>query len=161
MKTLRNIKLRTFCLKSTDLVVARNHNPLKQRVLVKPSHSFTNKFLDDFKIPFDGNSQNAYVTYQPRFSFIFIIFDKFRIFSERALEGWLAWKDTISLYKPAHPTKSTFQPWDIASEDVVKAVREFAVDTSFWKTLSGRYSEENHESVIVQDNVSCVKSICK
>jgi proteasome activator subunit 4 len=53
MKSLRNIKLRTFCPNAVDLVLARNHNPLKQRIPIQPSHALTVKFLNDFKIPFD------------------------------------------------------------------------------------------------------------
>jgi proteasome activator subunit 4 len=53
MKSLRNIKLRTFCPTAVDLVLAQNHNPLKQQIPVQPSHLSTVKCLNDFKTPFD------------------------------------------------------------------------------------------------------------
>jgi proteasome activator subunit 4 len=85
---------------------------------------------------------------------------RIRLFLETDPPGWLAWNDSITLYKPPDFSKSTFKPWEKASEDAVTAVRELAKDPSFWKKLSTYYAEENHEVVITQDNVSCVKSIC-
>lgn len=35
------------------------------------------------------------------------------------------------------------------------------MDPSYWEQLAVYYSEENHETNITQDNVSCVKSICE
>lgn len=59
------------------------------------------------------------------------------------------------------PTESTFQPWESASEDAIQAVREIATNSQYWEDLSTYYAEENHETTIIQDNVSCVKSICR
>lgn len=69
------------------------------------------------------------------------------------------WRETVSLYLSPHSTKSTFEPWE-ASEDVVQAIREVTTAPAYWENLSTYYSEENHETYITQDNVSCVKSIC-
>lgn len=69
------------------------------------------------------------------------------------------WRETVSLYLSPHSSKSTFEPWE-ASEDVVQAIREVTTAPEFWENLSTYYSEENHETYITQDNVSCVKSIC-
>ena len=69
------------------------------------------------------------------------------------------WQDTVSLYLSPHSSKSTFEPWE-ASEDVVQAIREVTTAPEYWENLSTYFSEENHETYITQDNVSCVKSIC-
>jgi proteasome activator subunit 4 len=69
------------------------------------------------------------------------------------------WQETVSLYLSPHSSKSTFEPWE-ASEDVVQAIREVTTAPGYWENLSTYFSEENHETYISQDNVSCVKSIC-
>ena len=61
LKSLQNIKLRTFCPDPADLFLARNHNPLKQRLPIHPSHMLTAKFLNDFKKPFDWTSREPSV----------------------------------------------------------------------------------------------------
>lgn len=54
MKILRFIKLRTTTADPTDLVLERNHNPLKKLLEIDdPSHSFTSKHLADLKTPID------------------------------------------------------------------------------------------------------------
>ena len=82
------------------------------------------------------------------------------MFNEKDPPGWIAWSDSISLYTIPDKTKSTFQPWDPSSKDAVAALRELATDPSYWEQLGVYYSEENRETNIIQDNVSCVKSIC-
>jgi len=71
------------------------------------------------------------------------------------------WNDTVSLYTVPHTSQSTFQPWEPASADAVQAIREAATDPENWENMSMYNSEENHETTIIQDNVSLVKSICK
>ena len=41
------------------------------------------------------------------------------------------------------------------------AVREIATSEAFWKALGGFFAEENHADSATQDNISCIKSICK
>ena len=54
MKVLRFIKLRTTASDPADLVLERNHNPLKKLLEIdNPSHSFTSKHLADLKTPVD------------------------------------------------------------------------------------------------------------
>ena len=54
MKTLRFIKLRTTTADPVDLVLERNHNPLKKSLGIDiPSHSFTSKHLAALKTPID------------------------------------------------------------------------------------------------------------
>lgn len=53
MKSLRNLKLRTFCRGPTDLILGRNHNPLKQKLPIEPSDQLTDQFLDAYKVPVD------------------------------------------------------------------------------------------------------------
>ena len=71
------------------------------------------------------------------------------------------WRETVSLYLSPHSSKSTFEPWEAPSEDVIQAIREVTTVPEYWENLSVYYSEENHETSITQDNVSCVKSICE
>ena len=59
--------------------------------------------------------------------------------------------------------KSTFQPWEKASENVVESIRSMVTDSLFWKELTKYYAEESDtetDEVVTQDNASCVKSIC-
>jgi proteasome activator subunit 4 len=52
MKVLRFIKLRTTTSDPVDLILERNHNPLKKLLEIdNPSHSFTSKHLGDLKTP--------------------------------------------------------------------------------------------------------------
>jgi len=54
MKILRFIKLRTTTADPMDLVLERNHNPLKKSLEIdNPSHSFTSRHLADLKAPVD------------------------------------------------------------------------------------------------------------
>lgn len=84
-----------------------------------------------------------------------------RIYYDKNPPGWLVWNDTVSLYTLPQTSRSTFQPWEQASADAVQAVREVTTDPEYWENMSMYYSEENHETTIIQDNVSFVKSICK
>ncbi|KAF7437108.1 hypothetical protein PC9H_003942 [Pleurotus ostreatus] len=142
MKTLRNLKLRTFCSDPVDLVLARNHNPLKRTVTVQPSHQLTSKYLEAYKEPvsLDRSSQEG-------------------IFYEHDPPGWLAWPSKFSLLALPHQTKSTFQPWDRTSEAAVATLRTVAMDPEFWENLITYYAEETDEVSLTQDNVSIVKSI--
>lgn len=60
MKILRFIKLRTTTADPVDLVLERNHNPLKKSLEIdNPSHSFTSKHLTDLKTPVDLKSASG------------------------------------------------------------------------------------------------------
>ncbi|KAF9014988.1 hypothetical protein BDQ17DRAFT_1418116 [Cyathus striatus] len=142
MKSIRNIKLRTFCDTPTDLVLARHRNPLKKDVSICPTRQLTSQFLNNFKIPVDLKS----VQKEP-------------IFFDKDPPGWLTWGKSVPLYKPPHLLKSTFQPWEPESADAIHAVRKLVIDPLYWEKIASYYSEENHETTITQDNVSCVKSI--
>ncbi|KAF8807238.1 hypothetical protein BYT27DRAFT_7232792 [Phlegmacium glaucopus] len=142
MKSLRNIKLRTFCPDPVDLVLARNHNPLKRSVTTQRTNQTTTMFLNRYKTSIDTQQAQQ----EPAF------YDK-------DPPGWLVWRATVSLYLSPHSSKSTFEPWEAASEDSIQAIREMTTDPKYWENLSTYYSEENHETTITQDNVSCVKSI--
>lgn len=163
MKSLRYVKLRTFCPDPADLALMRNHNPLKEEVSVQPSQSFTTTFLQNFKTAVSTDVTNREPCVPKKYHWLecTLTAELERTFSEWNLEGWLAWGKTISLYKLPHPKVSTFQPWDKESEDAIAAVRSVVNKGSFWKELSTYYAEENQALEITQDNVSCVKSICK
>lgn len=67
----------------------------------------------------------------------------------------------MALYRPPDRTKSAFQPWEDVSQEVIAVIREVCLDPSYWKKVSTYYAEENHEVTVTQDDISCVKSICK
>ncbi|GLB36425.1 putative protein with domain of unknown function (DUF3437) [Lyophyllum shimeji] len=141
-KAARNIKLRTFCISPADLALMRTRNPLKTRVVVDPSHQLTSEVLAAYRKPFDLDQEI-----------------RTPLFLDQDPPGWLVWEDSITLYLPPSRTKSPFQAWDPTSKDALEVFRKSAVDTSYWGNVVDRYSEENHETAITQDNVSFVKSI--
>ncbi|KAG5648200.1 hypothetical protein DXG03_006155 [Asterophora parasitica] len=125
-----------------DLALTQTRNPLKMKVVAEPSHRLTSQVLSAYREPFD-------VKQKPRKP----------LFLDREPPGWVAWENSITLYLPPNPTISVFQSWDPSSKDAVETFRESATDASYWEKVAGHYSEENHETVITQDNVSFVKSI--
>jgi len=84
-----------------------------------------------------------------------------RILFDKNPPGWILWNDSISLYKLPHTAESTFQPWEAESADAIDAIREIVTDSKYWEDLAVYYSEENHETTVIQDDISCVKSICE
>ncbi|KAJ7456675.1 hypothetical protein FB451DRAFT_613190 [Mycena latifolia] len=142
MKSLRNVKLRTFSREPTGLILGRNHNPLKQKLHIEPSHELTQKLLNAYMTPLDLNR-----------------LEKGSQFLDKDPPGWLAWGDSLSVYNPPDTTSSTFQPWENSSAQAIAAVREIALTPTFWTQLAMYFSEENHEVAIILDNVSYVKSI--
>ncbi|KAF8168284.1 hypothetical protein B0H34DRAFT_792908 [Crassisporium funariophilum] len=121
MKSIRNIKMRTFCSGPVDLALGRNRNPLKRDVPIHPSRQTTTELLTQYKVPIDKRQ----VERKP-------------IFFDKDPPGW---------------------PWESASADALEAIREMVTDPEYWVNVSTYYAEENHETTITQDNVSCVKSI--
>src|SRR3954452_8422937 len=113
MKSLRYIKLRTFCRNQIDLATFKNYNPLKQEVPISPDHAWTSAFLERFQTPetLDGPSDEPSVLLfsshvlqlimQPftfflrlhSMSYPLVVF--YSVFSHGNTEGWLAWKQTI------------------------------------------------------------------
>jgi len=75
-------------------------------------------------------------------------------------EGWLACRQTRTAYRPPHIDTPMFQ-WESGSEDAICCMREMAKDADFWDKVSGYFAEENHESTVLHDHISCVKSIGK
>lgn len=65
------------------------------------------------------------------------------------------------MYKPPNHTKPSLLPWEAASQEAVSAASKLATKSTFWKNFTKYLAEENSETAITQDNVSCVKSICK
>ncbi|KAJ4489583.1 hypothetical protein C8J55DRAFT_557490 [Lentinula edodes] len=140
LKITRTIKLRTFCTSPEDLYLGRNQNPLKQTVVVDdPSHALLQKFLKDYRYSIDINQD--------------------LLFCDKDPQGWIAWGRSISLYEPPHPTHSSLLPWESASQEAVSAASQIATRPEFWKKLNKYLSEENSETSMTQDNVSCIKSI--
>jgi proteasome activator subunit 4 len=70
MKTSRFVKLRTFSHGPEDLALEINHNPLKRDLQVlQPTHSFTTKFLHQFKGPLDLDKARE-EPYGPLYAFV-------------------------------------------------------------------------------------------
>ncbi|TFK30307.1 hypothetical protein FA15DRAFT_662249 [Coprinopsis marcescibilis] len=142
MKAARGIKLRTHCPSKADLALGKASNPLKRCIPVKPSVDMTEKFLASFKVPLNPDDPIR----KP------LLFDK-------DPPGWLVWNDCVTLYCHPHATQSTFQPWDPDSSASIQTLREAATDSAWWKKVITFFSEENHETIVVQDNISALKSI--
>lgn len=159
MKGIRNIKLRTYCLNATDLALSQSHNPLKKTVVVHASRQSTAKFLSAYKGPVEQDYQHPSVRFLSKYHSLFMSLH--RVFFDKNPPGWLTSSNSLSLYTLPHPSKSTFLPWEQSSKDAIQAIREITTKSSYWEKVSSFFSEENHENDIVQDNVSCVKSICR
>ncbi|OCH96655.1 hypothetical protein OBBRIDRAFT_787227 [Obba rivulosa] len=143
MKISRFIKLRTLAHGPADLVLERNHNPLKRKVPIQePSHEFTSQWLAEFRQPLNLEVARRTPTLR-----------------DKIQSGWLVWSETIDCYLAPDATQSPLQPWEAGSQEVLQTIRDIAKDPTFWKKLSIHFSSENHNEVISQDNVSCVKSI--
>ncbi|KAJ7071321.1 hypothetical protein C8F01DRAFT_1216892 [Mycena amicta] len=141
MKSLRNLKLRTFCRGPKDNILGCSQNPLKMRVPVAPTHDFTRKVLNAFIIP-------------PNLS------DRELMFLDKdPTPGWLTWPATIALYRPPDAEQSALLPWNSESDAAIAVLRVITVESTFWEQLSTFFSEENNETAIVLDNVSYIKSI--
>ncbi|KAG1716353.1 hypothetical protein ID866_837 [Astraeus odoratus] len=145
MKALRYIKLRTYCTDPASLALANPRNPLKVEWPVKDSGVSTAQIFDAY---FSGKPVTQS---EGRFGLDSLYFDYM-------VEGWLACRKTRTAVRPPDQNKPTFR-WEPASQDVITCVREMATDPDFWEKVSGYFSEENHESSVVQDHISCVKSI--
>ncbi|KAJ3917772.1 hypothetical protein F5877DRAFT_79643 [Lentinula edodes] len=140
LKITRTLKLRTFCTSPEDLYLGRNQNPLKQTVVVdNPSHALLQKFSKDYRYSIDINQD--------------------LLFCDKNPQGWIAWGRSISLYEPPHPTHSSLLPWESASQEAVSAASQIATRPEFWEKLNKYLSEENSETSMTQDNVSCIKSL--
>ena len=46
---------------------------------------------------------------------------------------WLAWHDHMTMAHVPDAVKSTYQPWEPASQEAVNAVREMATTKQFWE----------------------------
>lgn len=150
----------------TDLVLEQNHNPLKRQVpVVDPTHEYTDNWLAEFKSPLNIEKarKEPYVMFLAASPGVLRRLPNFcsRILRDRINSGWLSWRKTYDAYLTPDFDKYPFPHGDEASKEAVAVVREVAHKASFWKELSTHYSSENNAEVIVQDDVSCVKSICK
>ncbi|KAJ4476693.1 hypothetical protein J3R30DRAFT_3704168 [Lentinula aciculospora] len=140
LKNTRNLKLRTFCTSPDDLYEGRNRNPLKQIMIVDdPSPTLSQKFLKDYR----------YSVHMKQDLF----------FCDNNPQGWIAWGHSIALCKPPHPTLPSLLPWESASQEAVSSASKIATSPAFWKKVNKYLSEENSETSMTQDNVSCIKSI--
>lgn len=61
MKSLRNVKLRTFCSDSADLFLGRSQNPLKEVIAIQPSHALTQQYLQSYRTPPNTFNTKTYV----------------------------------------------------------------------------------------------------
>lgn len=59
MKSIRCIKLRTYCKSPADVALMRISNPLDRSVAVKASRQTTPDFLNAYKIPIDISIPSA------------------------------------------------------------------------------------------------------
>ncbi|KAJ7102239.1 hypothetical protein B0H15DRAFT_813790 [Mycena belliarum] len=142
VKGLRNVKLRTLSWQPTDLILGRNHHPLKRILSMEPSHEQTEKLLDAYMAPLDLDRV-----------------DNDSQFLDKDPPGWLVWGCSFTVYKLPDRTSSTFQPWETKSAPAIAALREIVLTPTFWAKLAIFFAEQNTETEIIMDNVSYVKSI--
>lgn len=144
MKALRYIKLRSYCRNPAALALFSPINPLRCNIPIEGSYSATADILINFRSRAPTRSSDT--------------LDLNNIYCDTLHQGWLAWSATLAAYKLPHELKSTFE-WEPSSAEALSCLREVVVDADFWKKLSGHFAEENHEGTVVQDHISCVKSI--
>lgn len=164
MKISRFIKLRTLNHGPADLALEHNHNPLKRTVTVDdPSHDYTDEWLAQFKTPLDLEKacQKPYVPFTHCRSLMLRIFVRMLQNQVCLSSGWLVWPETSSAYLAPDPTTFALMPWEENCNDALESLRETAMKPKFWTDLSTHYSAENHSDTCIQDNISCVKSICE
>ncbi|KAG1826229.1 uncharacterized protein BJ212DRAFT_1444172 [Suillus subaureus] len=147
MKALRYIKLRSYCRNPAALALFSPINPLRCHIPIERS-----------QVPIRSSETLDLTRWGPSKVTLRSTHSHRSIYCDTLHQGWLAWSDTLAAYKPPHGLKSTFK-WEPSSTEALSCLREIAVDADFWKKLSGHFAEENHESTVVQDHISCVKSI--
>lgn len=91
---------------------------------------------------------------------VFFVDEDSRLLEDKTVTGWLVWSDSVRMFL-APSKESTFQPWNDADNEIVSAVREVVTQAKYWKSLSVHLAEEIDTEATTQDNISCVKSICK
>lgn len=144
MKALRYIKLRTYCPDPASLALTNPSTPLKVEWPVSDCKASTQEIFDAY---FAGKPVTPSEHLSPQ-----------SLYFDDMLEGWLACRKTRTAYRPPHRLAPTFQ-WEHESKDAIACVREMALNADFWTKVSGYYAEETQESVVVQDHISCIKSI--
>ncbi|KAI6153365.1 hypothetical protein BKA82DRAFT_3971276 [Pisolithus tinctorius] len=144
MKALRYIKLRTYCPDPASLALTNPSTPLKVELPVNDCKAGTQEIFDAY---FAGRPVTPSEHLSPQ-----------SLYFDDMLEGWLACRKTRTAYRPPHRLAPTFQ-WEHESKDAIACVREMALNVDFWTKVSGYYAEETQESVVVQDHISCVKSM--
>ncbi|KIO02352.1 hypothetical protein M404DRAFT_27957 [Pisolithus tinctorius Marx 270] len=144
MKALRYIKLRTYCPDPASLALTNPSTPLKVELPVNDCKAGTQEIFDAY---FAGKPVTPSEHLSPQ-----------SLYFDDMLEGWLACRKTRTAYRPPHRLAPTFQ-WEHESKDAIACVREMALNVDFWTKVSGYYAEETQESVVVQDHISCVKSM--
>lgn len=144
MKALRYIKLRTYCPDPASLALSSPHNPLKIEWPVTDCAASTDQIFA------------AYFAGKPVTSSEPLLVSN--LYFDHMTEGWLACRQTRTAYRPPYTDTPMFQ-WESRSEDAICCVREMVKDADFWDKVSGYFAEENHESTVLHDHISCVKSI--
>ncbi|KAL4069445.1 hypothetical protein J3A83DRAFT_4095440 [Scleroderma citrinum] len=144
MKALRYIKLRTFCPDPASLALSFPRNPLKVEWPIKDCAASTDQIF------------GAYFAGRPVTDSEPLLIES--LYFDHMVEGWLACNATHTAYASPHSHTSAFQ-WELGSQDAISCVREMAKDADFWDKVAGYFAEENQESTVTQDHISCVKSI--
>ncbi|SRR5260221_8270593 len=84
-----------------------------------------------------------------------------RLFCDKDPPGWLVWGEFLEHYAAPHPTKSTFHSWEASSADAIDVIRKITTSPKYWEEIVVYYSEENHTTTLILDDIAYVKSICK
>jgi hypothetical protein len=57
--------------------------------------------------------------------------------------------------------KSSFSPWKRGDHTTIETLRATVVNVDFWTKLMNHLWEENGANSVSNDNIACIKSICK
>ncbi|KAL4243081.1 BLM10 family protein [Abortiporus biennis] len=143
MKISRYIKLRTLNHGPIDLALEQNHNPLRRKVpIVNPSQEYTSEYLSEFKKPLDIEEAKR----QP-------------LIRDKISGGWLVWGDSTDAFLAPNSIEFSSLISDESTKEIIAVIRQLVTKKSYWKKLSAQYALENSADVIIQDDISCVKSI--
>ncbi|KAF8998336.1 hypothetical protein BDZ89DRAFT_1105652 [Hymenopellis radicata] len=129
-ESLRNVKLRS-CVQTLQICFpGAESESLKEDIRVEASHALTSRYLHAYKSAFNLYEKNGWSTFPLDDS---ASDPDRRLFLETFPQGWVAWGESITVYKSPDAKTSTFQPWDPRVMQAIDALRKMATDTSYWK----------------------------
>ena len=84
-----------------------------------------------------------------------------RLIRDKVKSGWLAWEDGYDAFLSPQPDTNALLPWNPKYQEILDLLREYSLKAEFWENLSVHFSAENNAEIVVTDDISSVKSICR